>query len=81
MRVRRDEKEKNKMKETDAKRMGRDDKREERTKKTGERQKIIRVDEIIKGRREEEAREIGGTQNLRPEKRLKLSGEFREQGN
>ena len=76
-----DQKGKNKMKETDGKRMGRDYKREERAKETEERQKTIRVDEIIKGRREEEAREIGGTQNLKPEKRLKLSGEFREQGN
>ena len=32
------------------------------------------MDEIIRGRREEEAREIGGTQNLRPEKRKKLKG-------
>lgn len=69
------------MKETDAKRMGRDYKREERAKETEERQKTIRVDEIIKGRREEKKREIRGTQNLMPEKRLKLRREFREQGN
>ena len=32
------------------------------------------MDEIIRGRREEKKREIRGTQNLRPEKRLKLIG-------
>ena len=56
--MRRDQKEKNKMKETDAKGMRRDYKREERAKDTEERQKTIRVDEIIKGRREEKKREI-----------------------
>ena len=49
--------------------MGRDYRREERAKKPVERQKKAkRIDEIIKGRREEKAREIGGTQNVRHEK-------------
>ena len=77
MRLRRDQKEKKRTLrewgETIRGRRGR--------KKLGRGKKANRMDEIKKGRREEEAREIGGTQNLRPEKRLKLSGEFREQGN
>ena len=86
--MRRDQKEKNKVKEVDAKRMGRDYQREERAKETGERQKKTnRMDEKKLGRgkktptewtrrgRREETREIGGTQNLGPEKRLKLTGE------
>ena len=66
MRLGRDQKGKNKAKEIDDKRMGRDYRREERVKKPAERQKKDkRIDEIIRGRREEKAREIRGTQIVR----------------
>ena len=69
-----DQKGKNKVKETDGKGMGRDYKREERAKKTGERQKSQQNGRDYKRKERREREGIIGTQNLRPEKILKLIG-------
>ena len=74
MRLGQDQKEKNKVKEADAKRSKRDYKR---AKETGEKKK--KPGEWTK-RQEQGAREIGGTQNLRPEKRRKLTGGVMSKG-
>ena len=70
MRLGQDQKEKNKVKEADAKRNKRDYKRAKETEEKKNQE----------NGREEGAREIGGTQHLRPEKRRKLKGASNEQG-